>query len=204
MPSIDYSKWDNIDVESEPEEGMDRPTPTPKALSSSTLDSVQAVVVRCDVERLRNSIWSAITIPTDHIVFSQPVPPIPELIEIPLVFYRVGTRSTHRADLDNQIITYINIDANSGFAPPEWQSHVGTVITARKDRKSLLPIHLEGIWMYCDHILDLFGEGHHHNCTTGGLSRSGGGATSRNKPQPRGFRVWSRLIRFKAVEVPYG
>jgi hypothetical protein len=98
-------------------------------------------------------------IPADHLVFSRPVPPIPALIEIPLVLHRIGTESPDRADLDNQIATYLNIDANSGFAPPEWQSHVGTVVVARKDRKPLLPQHLEGVWMYCDYILDEFGEG---------------------------------------------
>ena len=65
----------------------------------------------------------------------------------------------NRADLDNRIATYLNIDANSGFAPQEWQSHVGNVVVARKDRKPLLPHHLEGVWMYCDRILELFGEG---------------------------------------------
>lgn len=103
--------------------------------------------------------WSATTLPADHPIFSQPVPPVPRLIEVPLVLHRVGTQSANRADLDNQIATYINIDAISGFAPPEWQSYVGTVIAARKDRKPLLPQHLEGVWMYCDYILDLFGEG---------------------------------------------
>jgi hypothetical protein len=87
------------------------------------------------------------------------VPPIPALIQVPLVLHRVGTQSANRADLDNQIATYLNIDADSGFAPPAWQSHVGTIIVARKDRKPLLPQHLEGVWMYCDRILDLFGEG---------------------------------------------
>jgi len=103
--------------------------------------------------------WSAITLPADHPVFSQPVPPVPGLIGVPLVLHRIGTQSANRVDLDNQIATYISIDAESGFAPPGWQSHVGTVIAARKDRKPLLPQHLEGVWMYCDHILDLFGEG---------------------------------------------
>jgi hypothetical protein len=98
-------------------------------------------------------------IPADHRIFSQPVPNIPALIEVPLVLDRVGTQSADRADLDNQIATYLNIDANSGFAPPAWQSHVGTVVVARKDGKALLPQHLEGVWMYCDRILCLFGEG---------------------------------------------
>lgn len=117
------------------------------------------MIVRCDVEKLQLPPWSTTTIPVDHAIFSQSVPPIPRLIEVPLVFYRVGTRSANRADLDNQIATYINIDAASGFAPPEWQSFVGTVIVARKDKKPLLPHHLEGVWMYCDYILDIFGEG---------------------------------------------
>ncbi|KAI8950448.1 hypothetical protein F4801DRAFT_347464 [Xylaria longipes] len=176
MPPIDYSKWDNIDTDSEPEQSSPRPIPAPKAdpspapdTSQSTAhastarqgapDSIQAVIVRCDVEKLQFPPWSATTIPVNHAIFSQSVPPVPRLIEVPLVFHRVGTRSADRADLDNQIATYINIDAASGFAPPEWQSLVGTVIVARKDKKPLLPHHLEGVWMYCDYILDLFGEG---------------------------------------------
>ncbi|KAI0458421.1 hypothetical protein F5B21DRAFT_500318 [Xylaria acuta] len=176
MSPIDYSKWDNIDTDSEPEESSPRPTPLPKAdpspapdtsqptahVSTATQgapDSIQAVIVRCDVEKLQFPPWSATTIPVDHAIFSQPVAPVPRLIEVPLVFHRVGTRSANRPDLDNQIVTYMNIDAVSGFAPPEWASFVGTVIVARKDKKPLLPHHLEGVWMYCDHILDLFGEG---------------------------------------------
>jgi len=126
---------------------------------TSASETVQAVIVRCDGERRKFMPWSATTLPADHPVFSQPVPPVPGLIGVPLVLYRVGTRSTNQAELDNQIATYISIDDESGFAPPEWQSHVGTVIAARKDRKPLPPQHLEGVWMYCDYILDVFGEG---------------------------------------------
>ncbi|KAJ5458033.1 hypothetical protein N7475_009421 [Penicillium sp. IBT 31633x] len=46
-----------------------------------------------------------------------------------------------------------------GPAPPEWQSGIGTVIVARKDKKDLTPDHYEAIWMYCDYIPDYFGEG---------------------------------------------
>ncbi|KAH7124733.1 hypothetical protein EDB81DRAFT_872409 [Dactylonectria macrodidyma] len=158
--TIDYSKWDNMDTDSEPEispPSVPTPqTPTPAApqsgapataapVTSRTPGSIQAVIVRCDVERIRFAPWSVTIIQVDH--------------PIPLVFHRVGTQSTNRADLDNQMITYLNIDSESGFAPPAWQSHVGTVLVARKDEKPLLPQHLEGVWMYCDYILDLFGEG---------------------------------------------
>jgi hypothetical protein len=33
------------------------------------------------------------------------------------------------------------------------------VLVARKDGKTLLQQHLEAVWMYCDRILDHFGEG---------------------------------------------
>jgi hypothetical protein len=180
MPSmgpIDYSKWDNIDTDSEPEpETSPQQPPAPKpnlplapvasqsSVSASTAThsssrSIQAVIVPCNAEKRKFSPWSATMIPADHPVFAQSVPPVPVLIEVPLVLHRVGTQSANRPDLDNQIATYLNIDADSGFAPPVWQSGVGTVIVARKDRKPLLPQHLEGVWMYCDRILDLFGEG---------------------------------------------
>ena len=175
MAPIDYSKWDDIDTDSEGENFCPK-TPAPKAKTAAVpaaepsaepastgiagaAGNVQAVIIRCDGERRNFMPWSATTLPADHPVFSQPVPPVPGLIEVPLVLHCVGTQSANRAYLDNQIATYLNIDATSGFAPPEWQSYVGTVIAARKDRKPLLPQHLEGVWMYCDHILDIFGEG---------------------------------------------
>lgn len=33
------------------------------------------------------------------------------------------------------------------------------VIVARKDKKDLSPEHYEAIWMYCDYILEYFGNG---------------------------------------------
>ncbi|KJZ69459.1 hypothetical protein HIM_11142 [Hirsutella minnesotensis 3608] len=175
MPPIDYSKWDNIDTDSEPEASPQqapaaKPTPPPTHASPplgtsglremhSNSGHVEAVIVRCEAEKRKFPLWSATTIPANHNVFSQSAPSVPALIELPLVLYRTGTQSANEADLDNQIATYLNIDADSGFAPPEWQSQVGTVVVARKDRKPFYPQHLEGVWMFCDHILDLFGEG---------------------------------------------
>lgn len=150
---IDYSKWDNIDTDSEPEDSppsVSAPrapapaapaapqpsapatTAAPTTSGDTTPGSIQAVIVRCDVEKVRAAPWSATMIEADHPVFSNSVPHVPGLIGIPLVFHRVGTQSIHQFELDNQIVTYLNINAATGFAPPEWQSHVGTVIVARK------------------------------------------------------------------------
>ncbi|KAH8654271.1 hypothetical protein BGZ61DRAFT_500629 [Ilyonectria robusta] len=145
---IDYSKWDNIDTDLELE--ISPPlVPTPQApIPAAPQSGIPATTAP-----------SAIIIKADHPIFSNHVPPVPGLIEIPLVLHRIGTQSTNRADLDNQIATYLNIDSESGFAPSAWQSYVGTVLVARKDEKLLLPQHLERVWMYCDYILDVFGEG---------------------------------------------
>jgi hypothetical protein len=72
---------------------------------------------------------------------------------------RTGTTSPTQADLDCQIATFLAINPTTCFAPPEWQSHVGTVIVARKDKKPLSMQHLEGFWMHTDAILDEFGNG---------------------------------------------
>ena len=134
--TIDYTKWDNMDTDSEPEISPpsvpETQAPAPQSdapaapVTNSTAGSIQAVIVRCDVERIKFAPWSATMIKADHPVFSTHVPPVPGLIEIPLVLHRVGTQSTNRADLDNQIATYLNLDSETGFAPPAWQSYVGT------------------------------------------------------------------------------
>lgn len=187
-PQPSPSRLDDVGTDSQPKATSPLPTPTPSSTPTSTPTptaratpsnspttsqptapaypttpspptSVQAVTVRCDAERHRFSTWCATTIPIDHVIFSQSIPSIPRLIEVPLVFYRLSSHSATPAGLDNQIITSLNINATSGLAPSEWASRVGTVIVARKDKKPLLPHHLEAVWTYCDHILDLFGEG---------------------------------------------
>ncbi|KAJ4169203.1 hypothetical protein NW754_011137 [Fusarium falciforme] len=78
MAPIDYSKWDNIDTDSEPQTPTEQvppveanPAPAPATSQStapastatpSASGSIQAVIVRCDVERLKFVPWSATTI----------------------------------------------------------------------------------------------------------------------------------------------
>ncbi|RYO89603.1 hypothetical protein DL762_003136 [Monosporascus cannonballus] len=109
--TIDYSKWDNVDTDSEPEvspPSVPAPrAPTPAApqsaspvtaapATSSAPGSIQAVIVRCDVEKIRFVPWSATMIKADHPVFSNPVLPVPGLVEVSMVLHRVGTQSTNR------------------------------------------------------------------------------------------------------------
>ncbi|KAM4067777.1 hypothetical protein HRG_012383 [Hirsutella rhossiliensis] len=110
MPPIDYSKWDNIGTDSEPETS---PQQAPAATPPRRPRMPRRRWVR-QAEKRKFPLWSATTIPANHDMFSQSVPSVPALIEVPLVLYRTGTQSVNEADLDNQIATYLNIDADSG------------------------------------------------------------------------------------------
>ena len=125
------------------------------------LRSVQAVIIRCNGHQRTSGLprWSSTTIPADHPVFWEPIPPLASGLNIPIAIHREGTKSTKCADLDNQTVTYLNIELESGYAPMPWQSGIGSVIVARKDRKPFLPQHLEGLFGYAAGILDRFGDG---------------------------------------------
>ncbi|KAK3293158.1 uncharacterized protein B0H64DRAFT_207227 [Chaetomium fimeti] len=122
---------------------------------------VQAVIVRCDGDQRTSGLppWSSTTIPADHPVFWGTTPPLASRLEIPIAIHCEGTQSTERADLDNQFVTYLNIDPVTGMAPIPWQAGtIGTVVIARKDRRPFLPQHFEALWEYALEILDKFGD----------------------------------------------
>jgi hypothetical protein len=125
---------------------------------------VYAILIPCDgdKQRLRTPPFIPIHVPPTHGVFQLAPTPVSSAVGFPLIVCQIHSlpvESTPRQLLDNQIATYLCIDTESGFAPAQWQSHVGTVVVARKDGKSLDSRHFEAMWQYCDHILDEFGEG---------------------------------------------
>ena len=60
---------------------------------------------------------------------------------------------------DNQHATWLNMDPESGFAPPEWQGGIGSVVVANADGTSLDSNTLGAIVDYVSEILDAFGDG---------------------------------------------
>ncbi|KAH7116466.1 hypothetical protein EDB81DRAFT_668787, partial [Dactylonectria macrodidyma] len=117
LAPIDYSKWESIDTDSEPEASQQQApmvkasrsldpavlgsAASPLTTAQSASGSIQAVIVRCEVKKRKFPPWSTIKITEDHPVFSRPVPNILRLIEVPVVLDRVGTQSSNQVDLDN-------------------------------------------------------------------------------------------------------
>ncbi|KAJ6589977.1 hypothetical protein DFH09DRAFT_976520 [Mycena vulgaris] len=131
--------------------------------SLSALLTSDAVTVWCQkdlhVGIAGRGTFNATTIPQNDSIFDLAPLPVSVRLECPLVMRRIGTSSSNQSDLDCQIATFLAINPRTGFAPPEWQSHIGSVIVARKDKKPLSMQHLEGFWMYNDAILDEFSNG---------------------------------------------
>lgn len=102
--------------------------------------------------------YQEIQIPSDHPVFDEALLPVPARLGVPLVIYRMGTQSPNRADLDCRVATYLNVTYEDGIAPPAWQSHIGTCLVARKDKKRFSEQHMDAIEMYIDRLMDYFGD----------------------------------------------
>lgn len=119
-------------------------------------DTVTSIRLACTKES--GGFWE-VDVPSDHSIFEKPLLEVPALLGIPLVIHRVGTQSNNRVDLDCPIATWLNIKSADGFAPMEWQSHVGTCLVARKDKKSPSQEHMDAVHMYISSLLDMFGDG---------------------------------------------
>ena len=72
------------------------------------------------------------TIQADDEIFYTEPKPTSVLWELPLVI-----RKVKKSSVDNQHITWLMIDDESGFAPPYWQGNIGDAIVARQDKKDL-------------------------------------------------------------------
>lgn len=123
--------------------------------SEYTGDIVKGVRLNCTKDP---GGFFEVDIPSTHAMFDTSLLEVPALIGIPMVIHRIGTQSNHRPDLDCQIATCLNIEYSNSLAPPQWQSHVGSCLVARKDKKPLSSQHLEAVWMYIDRVLDYYGD----------------------------------------------
>ncbi|KAK1221781.1 hypothetical protein PQX77_015399 [Marasmius sp. AFHP31] len=102
-------------------------------------------------------------IPPSHPVWTKgSVSPISQIVGVPVLIYRelveLELGFPNDPNRDNQAVTFLMINPQSGFASLRWQKNIGPVTVVRGDHKPLSEIALEMIWMYCDRVLDVFGE----------------------------------------------
>ncbi|KAJ6587146.1 hypothetical protein DFH09DRAFT_869407, partial [Mycena vulgaris] len=124
---------------------------------------VRGMILGCESDR-QNGIFNEIDIDAAHPIHTRGIVcPVSAQVGLPIVIYRHLQEDPLSMDrdpgLDNQRATFLMIDPESGFAPPQWQMCVGSVTVMRQDGKPLTRQSIETIWMYHDHLLDLFGDG---------------------------------------------
>lgn len=124
---------------------------------------VQGIIIPCDGDRRKYAFFEPIDVPRSHPIHKEgEVTPVLKKVGVPLLVYkhpRPADQVYEQAQLDNQKTTYLMIEPASGFAPERWQKNIGTVTVIRADHKPLTKEEIEVLWMYCDHLLELFGDG---------------------------------------------
>jgi hypothetical protein len=145
----------------------------PKAQAS--VESVKGVRINClgDVKMLKRLQFEEIELPTTDAIFAKhDTSDIASRIGIPILTQRCppdpkwanskDTMFESMSPCDNQDATFLHqccdpeaefdISTGSlgwGWSPLPWQNEVGSAIVVRKDKKPLLPLHMEALAGYC-------------------------------------------------------
>ncbi|KAI0042335.1 hypothetical protein FA95DRAFT_1637343 [Auriscalpium vulgare] len=131
---------------------------------SSTPPSASVKAVRLKGGFNRPFFPEQLDVPPDHPIWGDAtsVSPVSQLVGVPIKIWREAHElpldHENDANRDNQSVTYLMIRPEVGFATARWLKNIGPVIIARADQKPLSIVALEMIWMFCDMILDRFGE----------------------------------------------
>ena len=112
--------------------------------------------------------FSSVTLPADSPIFSSgELSAISSRVGQPMLLYRIPPSkalASQRINLDNIFATFMMLEADPrrsgfGWAPPKYQSHIGSVIVARQDFAPLTVVDLECMADFCQtYMQELFEE----------------------------------------------
>jgi hypothetical protein len=143
--------------------------------AQATVRRVKGVRINClgDVKMLKRPRFEDIELPTTDVIFTKhDTSDIANRIGIPILTRRCAPDPKwadskdpmfeHRSPFENQSATFLHqcCDPNDrgdfsngflgwGWCPMQWQNDVGSVVVVRKDKRTLLPIHMEALAGYC-------------------------------------------------------
>lgn len=118
---------------------------------------VQGVKICCNGD-LKQGRFVEVDVPLDHAIFTASKgPDIPKKIGLDIRIHKYAPNPAWRftvGNFDNQGVTFLHLNANPhspswGWAPPEWQNEVGSVLLVRADRKPISPRQVEILTEYC-------------------------------------------------------
>ncbi|KAH7913608.1 hypothetical protein BJ138DRAFT_1001947 [Hygrophoropsis aurantiaca] len=148
---------------------------------SSVSDNVNGIIIHCNAERYSRGVFEPTIINPSHAIYRKGFhASLFQKVGLPIIVYRHHPPTYGDQGRDNQIATYLMIESD-GIADLQWQQCAGTVTVMRQDKKPLTAEAMETMWMYADHLLDLF---------------SSGPSIAKRKMNPTGFVKFCR--RYKA------
>ena len=138
-------------------------------------ENVMGVKINChgDQKTFGAKPFEAIEIPRVHPIFDHnEESEIAERIGLPILTRKYPPNQAWADEKNwkeslgpycNQPATFLHLSCDKksstwGWAPPQWQNRVGSVLVVRKDRKPLLPLHMEAISRYCQFEIAPFFE----------------------------------------------
>lgn len=137
--------------------------------------TVQGLKMTCpgDQTTFGHEPYELTDVPLNFPIFSQSPTQMSQRIEFPIIVRRYTTDQLWLTDEEqlqskgskNQAATFLNLDLREdeeglklgfgrlgyGWAPPEWQGFVGTIVAVRQDGMSLDPNHLEVLCDFCQY-----------------------------------------------------
>lgn len=125
-------------------------------------DMVETYRIPCTGDKAQRA---NLLFPKTHSMFTECSPngncPALALCGVPFVVKKIESRTSlrERYHYDNQWATYMMIDPISGFAPPEWQSYVGSVLIYRPGGKHCGGDDVGVVNHFLNDILDKYPEG---------------------------------------------
>ncbi|KUJ17287.1 uncharacterized protein LY89DRAFT_561412, partial [Mollisia scopiformis] len=113
--------------------------------------------ISCAKIHSSNVRYEDVSVPSNYAMFRTRALPITAKFGYPLVMSRLVENLPLGQDTENHHATWLNIDPESGFAPPHWQGGIGTVLVAAADGSPFDTETLGAITDYIGIILDNFG-----------------------------------------------
>lgn len=128
--------------------------------------NVKGVMIRCEGDNALNldetgrwDRYAEINVSRDHVIWKEPPSSPSKMMGLPLLLHKLPENpawdKTDHTRFDNQPATFLNLTVDPknedmwGFAPPEWQSQVGSVLLVRQDGKD---ISREQVWALAEYM----------------------------------------------------
>jgi hypothetical protein len=127
-----------------------------------TSDTVKGVKITCEGDQLIFGAdkYVSVNVPLDHPIFDNPLintSYLSKMLGLAVVAWKYPPHQSWESNIgnfDNPEATYLFLETNEmsdsfGWAPPEWQTEVGSVLVVRRDLEDLMPEDVGELCYFC-------------------------------------------------------